>query len=191
MRNVPQGVEYFAVLIEFEFDDFDIFKRKHSHDDYFFCGDINKTFEQTLLQFIAWGEFAPKELWSIRRQEILLLLRHLGHHEVTAIVESPNLSHKIYQALGSNPQKELGSAELASSLAISESTLRRRLKAEGTNLQEIKDRARLGQGLHLLQTTSRSIGLIAEQCGYQSQSRFTNKFKQLFGLTPSELRKTK
>ncbi|WP_084683746.1 helix-turn-helix domain-containing protein [Psychromonas hadalis] len=46
-------------------------------------------------------------------------------------------------------------------------------------------------GIHLLQTTHFSIGLISEKCGYQSQSRFTDRFKTLFGLTPSELRKTK
>jgi AraC-like DNA-binding protein len=50
---------------------------------------------------------------------------------------------------------------------------------------------KLGLGLHLLQTTLHSIVLIAEKCGYQSQSRFTDRFKGRFGLTPSELRKTK
>jgi AraC-like DNA-binding protein len=32
---------------------------------------------------------------------------------------------------------------------------------------------------------------VAERCGYQSQSRFTDKFKQFFGVTPTELRKTR
>jgi transcriptional regulator GlxA family with amidase domain len=59
------------------------------------------------------------------------------------------------------------------------------------NLQDIKDRARLSLGLHLLQTTVEPIGIVAEKCGYHSQSRFTERFKTHFGLTPSELRKTK
>lgn len=191
MRNIPQGIEYFAVLIEFEFEEFDIFKLKSSHADPFFRGDISETLEQTLLQFLAWGSFAPQELWSIRRQELLLLLQHLGHHEVTAITESQHLSHQIHCMLSDDLHRELSSSELASDLAISESTLRRKLRAEGTSFQEIKDRVRLGRGLHLLQTTSSPIGLIAGECGYQSQSRFTDKFKKLFGLTPSDLRKTK
>lgn len=192
MRNIPEATEYFAVLIEFEFDDFNIFKlKKNNHKSHFFHGDICNTLEQSLLQFLAWSKFAPKEIWSIRRQELLLLLQFLGHQEVAAIAESPKLSHQIYRILNDNLRQELSSTELTSTLAMSESTLRRKLKAEGTSLQEIKDRARLGRGLHLLQTTSDSIGLVAEQCGYQSQSRFTDKFKQLFGLTPSELRKTK
>ena len=71
------------------------------------------------------------------------------------------------------------------------STLRRRLKSEGNNIQDIRNQVRLGYGLHLLQTTQLHIGNIAEQCGYQSQSRFTDQFKLLFGMTPRELRKTK
>jgi AraC-like DNA-binding protein len=74
---------------------------------------------------------------------------------------------------------------------MSESTLRRKLKVESTSVQEIKDSARLGLGLHLLQTSQHSIGIISDKCGYQSQSRFTERFKKQFGLTPSELRKTK
>jgi len=184
-------MEYFAVLIEFEFEDFDIFKFDRGNAEHFFHGDIDATFEHFLSQFLTWSAFAPQELWSIRRKELLLLLQHIGHQEVTAIAESPKLSHKIHRMLDDNLRQELGSTELSAALAISESTLRRRLSAEGTNLQEIKDRARLGRGLHLLQTSSDSIGIIAELCGYQSQSRFTEKFKQLFGLTPSDLRKTK
>ena len=68
---------------------------------------------------------------------------------------------------------------------------RRKLKSEGTSVQEIKDLARQSLGLHLLQTTRDTIGLIAETCGYQSQSRFIERFKKRFGLTPSELRNTK
>ncbi|WP_462154574.1 helix-turn-helix domain-containing protein [Pseudoalteromonas piscicida] len=50
---------------------------------------------------------------------------------------------------------------------------------------------KLGHGLHLIQTSYEPIGLIAEKCGYSSSSRFTDRFKQLYGLTPSALRKTR
>ena len=69
--------------------------------------------------------------------------------------------------------------------------IRRKLKQEGTSIQDIKDQVKLGAGLHLLQTTLEPIGLIAQICGYHSQSRFTDRFKARFGLTPSQLRKTK
>ena len=60
---------------------------------------------------------------------------------------------------------------------MSSSTLRRKLKSEGNSIQDIRNRVRLGHGLHLLQTTNSSIGNIAFECGYQSQSRFTEQFK--------------
>ncbi|KAE9698691.1 helix-turn-helix domain-containing protein, partial [Enterobacteriaceae bacterium TzEc077] len=46
-------------------------------------------------------------------------------------------------------------------------------------------------GLHIIQTTNKSIGNIAFECGYQFQNPFTEQFKNLFGITPRELRKTK
>nr|WP_281358241.1 helix-turn-helix transcriptional regulator [Pseudoalteromonas caenipelagi] len=81
--------------------------------------------------------------------------------------------------------------QICDSLAMSESTLRRKLKSEGTTVQTIKDRAKLGLGLHLLQSTDYTIGVISQICGYQSQSRFTERFKSRFGLTPTQLRNTK
>ena len=74
---------------------------------------------------------------------------------------------------------------------MSESTLRRKLKLEGTTIQETKDQVKLGLSLHLLQTTGYPVGLISEKCGYHSQSRLADRFKGRFGLTPSQLRKTK
>ena len=69
--------------------------------------------------------------------------------------------------------------------------MRRKLSAEDTNFQTIKDRIKLGHGLYMLQTSDTPMGLVANACGYQSQSRFTDKFKVMYGLTPSELRKTR
>jgi methylphosphotriester-DNA--protein-cysteine methyltransferase len=45
-------------------------------------------------------------------------------------------------------------------------------------------------GLYLVRTTDISINKIALQYGYLSQSRFTHKFKQRFGVNPSQFRKT-
>ena len=106
-------------------------------------------------------------------------------------MEPPSASHKLHTIVSKNIGKDLSLATLSSMLAMSESTLRRKLNKEGANFQTIKDKARLGYGLHLVQTSDAPIGRIAERCGYDSQSRFTDKFKQFFGVTPSELRKTK
>ena len=190
MRNIPVGTEYFALLIEFEFSDFDIFESKNNKVDTYFQGDVDSVLQRTLQQFVEWSAFAPEALWAFRRKEVLQLLYHLGHEQVSAVAELPSLSHKLHGMMSRDVSYDWNAQRLSSHLAMSESSLRRKLNAEGTSLQLIKDRVRLGSALNLVQTSDYSIGSIAEQCGYSSQSRFTDKFKQLFGVTPSELRKT-
>ncbi|MDX3775527.1 AraC family transcriptional regulator [Chromatiaceae bacterium AAb-1] len=191
MRNIPDGREYFALLIEFDFKDFACLSSRKTGKETFFQGRIDAMLQQTLRQFVEWSAFAPADMWSVRRQEILQLISHLGYEQVNAIAESLSLSHKLHNIISADIANDLNAAVLSSRLAMSESTLRRKLNTEGTSLQAIKDKAKLAHGLHLVQTSLEPIGRIAGQCGYQSQSRFTDKFKQLFGITPTELRKTK
>lgn len=190
MRNIP-GEEYFAVLIEFEFSDFDCFKSKRSAGTRYVQGGIDAALAKTLAQFIEWAPCVSRELWHCRRAELLQLIYLSGYDEVTSIVGYPSLSHQLHDIVSDNISSTWSVGRLAERLAVSESTLRRRLTAEGTSIKSIVGRARLGQGLFLLQTTMEPIGRIAERCGYQSQSRFTDRFKQQFGITPSELRKTR
>lgn len=194
MRNIPSEKEYCALLIGFEHRDFEDIRAKTKANtksaETYFTGDLNPHLEKTLLQFLEWSLFSPPELWPMRRREILHYFNHLGYHSVGALSEASSVSQRLYDFVQRDMASDISLDVLCEKMAMSESTLRRKLLAEGTNFQEIKDRVKLGFGLHLLQTTKDSIGLIAEQCGYQSQSRFTDKFKQRFGLTPSELRKT-
>ena len=115
----------------------------------------------------------------------------MGYDEVSSIVEPPSLTHKVESILSIDLQQDLSAEEVAGRLAMSDSSMRRKLSAEGTSFQTLKDRIKLGHGLYMLQTSDTPIGLLAEACGYQSQSRFTEKFKAMYGLTPSELRKTR
>lgn len=191
MRNIPGDVEYLSLIIEFDYTDFDCLKSRKPSTDTFFQGEIESRLELTLQQFVEWSAFAPADMWHLRRQEILQLLVSLGFDQVGSIMEPPTLSHRVHTIISDNMTSSLEVSDLSSMLAMSESTLRRKLSAEGSSFQAIKDRAKLGHGLHLLQSGFDSIGLIAEQCGYSSQSRFTDKFKQLFNITPTELRKTR
>jgi len=191
MRNIPGEGEYLALIVEFEYEDFNCLPPKKGRTASHLQGPICDAFRKTLEQFIEWSAFAPPAMWAARRQEILQLIYHLGHEQVNAVVEPPSLSHKLHALISADLANDINADVLAAKLALSESTLRRKLAAEGTTLQAIKDRARLGYGLHLVQSTFEPIGRIAEKCGYQSQSRFTDKFKQFFGITPTELRKTR
>jgi AraC-like DNA-binding protein len=191
MRNIPEGKEYFALLIEFDYQDFVGFqintlsKKKH------YIGKAEPALIKCLHQFIESSQWAPKEVFSSRKREIITLLCHLGHGAILSLLANPQLKNRLHDMFIEKEGCELSVQEICQKLAMSESTLRRRLKLESTSVQEIKDRTRLGLGLHLLHASQHSIGIIADKCGYQSQSRFTERFKKQFGLTPSELRKTK
>lgn len=191
MRNIPSEREYFALLIEFEPQDFAVFNSRPKTTQKYVVGTVEKNLKALLQQFIEWSAFAPLELWPIRRTEILQYLDFLGYHAIRAMAGNASLSQKVHELVRINLAGDLSNSELCAHLAMSESTLRRKLQAEGTSVQDIKDQTKLGYGLHLLQTSADSIGAIAELCGYQSQSRFSERFKQRFGLSPSELRKTK
>lgn len=191
MRNIPKGKGYFALLIEFDHKDFSAHSIIESENKEYCVGVTTSTLEKCLQQFVESTQWAPEQLWSSRKREIIELLCHMGHKEILSMVGNNKIGWKLHDMFYDQNLDEVTIDYVCDQLAMSESTIRRKLKSEGTSFQEIKDQARQGRGLHLLQTTSYSIGLIAEKCGYQSQSRFTDRFKSRFGLTPSDLRKTK
>ncbi|NOY73764.1 MAG: helix-turn-helix transcriptional regulator, partial [Gammaproteobacteria bacterium] len=157
----------------------------------FFIGKATPVIKKCLQQFVESIAWAPKSIWPLRKKEILMLLYHIGYKEVISMMGKPKISHQLHDLFHDQNFHGITIEYICKRLAMSESTLRRKLKSEGTSVLEVKDRARLGLGLHLLQTTRDPIGLIAEKCGYHSPSRFTKRFKGHFGLTPTELRKTK
>lgn len=191
MRNIPNNKAYFALLIEFDYQDFIGLQINSANNQEHYIGKTCSTLETCLQQFVAFAQWAPEQLWSYRKRELISLLCHLGHDEILTLLANPQLKDKLHDMFIKKDNCDLSIQNICQQLAMSESTLRRKLKAESTSVQEIKDRAKLGLALHLLQTTKDSIGIIADKCGYQSQSRFTDRFKKHFGLTPSELRKTK
>ncbi len=189
MRNIPGDEPYNALLIEFDYDDFDGMTIGPEPDRDYVSGTVSESLKQCLSQFVECSTWAPDFIVENRKKEILSILYHMGHTGIASMRGETRLSHQVHGIIC----KDLSNISvniLCAQLAMSESTLRRKLKEEGSSVREIKNRARLGMGLHLLQTTRDSISAISDRCGYQSQSRFTQRFKGHFGLTPTELRKT-
>ncbi len=191
MRNIPKDQEYLALLIDFEYSDFRGLHKNSSKQEDIIMGEVSPSLEKVFSQFIEWSHIAPKEIWSFRKQEILHLLYHSGFVNICSVAQAPGFSQKVNDIINEDLSKDIKLNTLCLRLGVSESTFRRKLNLENTNLQKIKDQARLGLALHLIQTTLEPIGIISGLCGYSSQSRFTDKFKQLFHITPSELRKTR
>ncbi len=200
MRNIPSNEEYLAILIDFDYSDFNQFNDipnnrepndKRNNNKKYFQGEINELLSTALTQFIEFSAVAPTAAFQFRKQELLQLIYLSGYEQVATIARAPGLSHQVSELVLQHIEEDWSGELLAEQLCMSESTLRRKLKAENTSIQAIKNSTKLSLGLHLLQTTQTSIGQVAQSCGYKSQSRFTDQFKQLFSMTPRELRKTR
>lgn len=191
MRNIPCDDDYLAILIEFEYSDFNQFKCKQKAQKKYFQGEVDTLLQLALKQYIELSLLTSASALQFRKQELLQLLYLSGYEEVSAIAAPPTLSQKVYELINKEVANDWNVKRLAEHLFISESTLRRKLKVEGTSVKAIRNRTRLGYGLHLIQTTVEDIGSIAMRCGYQSPSRFTEQFKQRFNMTPTELRRTR
>lgn len=191
MRNIPDNSDYSALLVEFDQEDFTALAPTSSAKPITFCqGHVDAGLRLCLQQYLIWSTRSDPVLWPHRRQEILLYLQHHKLADIAALASKHNVSQQLFQLIRENVSTELSIPQLCQHMAMSESTLRRKLQKEGNSIQSIKDDAKLGHGMHLVQTSQLAIGLVAEQCGYQSQSRFTDRFKQRFGVTPTQLRKT-
>lgn len=147
---------------------------------------------QSMLQFLQ--QLPDKSLdqhWLLLRQaEMLAALYADGLLDHFLSTQQGDWKQRVLSQL----QLDIGHSwrmdELAQRLSTSESTLRRQLRKEETSFQALLDEVRLAHGLYLLQTQAMTIAEIAERCGYQSTSRFTELFRRRFQITPSVLRET-
>ena len=77
---------------------------------------------------------------------------------------------------------------VASALKLHPRTLHRRLTAEGTTFQQIKDEVRRDALLYFLQQTNLDFALISEKLGFAEQSVMTRCCNQWFAASPTRLR---
>ncbi len=128
----------------------------------------------------------PATIIRHRMQEMLLWMTQLGvqfsQHQEQA------LSLRVRRCLTTAPQRVWSAAEVAASLALSEAVLRRRLAKENTALRHLLTDVRMTFALRLLQATSLPISEIASKTGYESSSRFAERFRKRFGFAPTAIR---
>ncbi len=143
-------------------------------------------------QWFQWCQQHPVEpvIAGHRQLELLLLLAQAGLAGNLLLGATPSWKQRVVDLLSLRLSDPWKLSEVCSPLAVSESTLRRHLRAEQTSFREILEQTRLVNGLGLLQETCWPIARVAESVGYQSASRFSERFKQRFGMSPSELRRT-
>jgi AraC-like DNA-binding protein len=77
---------------------------------------------------------------------------------------------------------------ITESLNMSAPTLRRRLKKEGTNFQQLKDECRRDAAMAYLGNSELSINAVAALMGFTDPSAFHRCFKKWTAMTPGEYR---
>ena len=87
------------------------------------------------------------------------------------------------------PEDWPGFEELAALLYTTASTLRRRLEAEGTSYQRIKDEVRRERAIQQLRLNEKSNADIAEELGFGDPSTFYKAFRKWTGATPNAFRR--
>ncbi len=79
--------------------------------------------------------------------------------------------------------------DLASALGLHERTLQRRLKAEDTSFEALRDDVRRELAQSYLAQKNVSLAQVAELLGYAEASAFTRAARRWFGQTPREVRR--
>ncbi len=128
------------------------------------------------------------------QRELQVFLRRAPIDLLTIPGEDTSLTALINQLLAPKSQSRLqlpNSQTIARELGMSEQTLRRKLNAEGTSYQQIKDNLRSDLAAKLLGNRNLTIAEVAHQLDFSEPRAFTRAFKQWTGLTPRVFRATR
>ncbi|MFZ6734996.1 helix-turn-helix transcriptional regulator [Undibacterium sp. Ji42W] len=127
---------------------------------------------------------------AVARQRTLEVLHWLLEEGI--VLRNPtlidNVTRKVREVITQSLDFAWTAERIASQLALSEATLRRRLAAEGNTLTDLLVDTRMATALTLLQATTQPVSAIALSVGYESSSRFAIRFRQRFGFAPTSVR---
>ena len=105
---------------------------------------------------------------------------------------SPFVLRNVLAFIEENLGQPLTLAELAAQAALSEYHFARMFRqSTGLAPHQYVMQRRMALAQHLVCYTSRSLSDIAMTCGFSSASHFSNRFKQVTGKTPTQLRAAK
>lgn len=123
-------------------------------------------------------------LARMQQEQILYLLYACG---IQPFSLQNTLIAKIRTMVENAPAESWSTASFAQHFSMSERSLRRHLQKSGYGCTELIRLSRLHVGLSLLQKGNMRVGEIANYCGYESSSRFSERFREQFHISPTEI----
>lgn len=197
--NIPNLTtkNYVGVVLEFDEQTLSLFHRMYN--DNYHLWDLSPTWKHSadalhgaLAEWLSWSSKNPVDIRQARHRlcEFLLLLAEsdMAGHILTR--GNVSMEQRLSQLLSSDIARDWKMSEVCRTMALSESTLRRRLESENVSFRHVLEDVRLLHGVWLILESGLAIGTIAVECGYQSQSRFSERFRRRFTMSPTELRNT-
>jgi len=146
-------------------------------------------FEQAFNQLEFPAEFLDYPIVQ-NRETLHDFLRSGPYHLVINDSAQRSIKAKVRAILSKDVSDAMpGAEEVASRLNLSVTTLRRRLQAEDTSYQKLKDECRMEAAFHYLSCPDLTNSGIAERLGFDESSAFFRAFKKWTGVTPGEYRK--
>ena len=97
-----------------------------------------------------------------------------------------SFSSKVANYLATSPEQEHSLESVAEKFATSRATMIRRLAKENIRYRDLLAEVRLSYALKLMQSGTADVAVLAHRCGYQSETRFSQRFAGKFGVTPKE-----
>lgn len=110
--------------------------------------------------------------------------------QMVMVSDMADMTTRVRAVLESAREDLPSLGEVAASLNISSSTLKRRLQQEGTTFQQQLDEVRRARAMNLLKNTGMSIELVTRALGYSDAANFTRAFRKWTGMSPSVWRKS-
>jgi len=123
-----------------------------------------------------------------KRSELPEFLRRAPEDWLFVPFREPRLEHRLREFAASRLPTAITGEDAAQALHLSVRTLHRRLAAEGTSLQSVKDRLRRDLAIQRLTGSQDAIAAIAAQLGFDGPASFHRAFKGWTGSTPGAYR---
>ncbi len=117
--------------------------------------------------------------------EIKQYLKNTSLNFLGAAINNWSVSNRVYNELSSEDYFDMPDCQdVAKKFNMSEQTLRRKLKAEGTSFQEIKDNLRRDIAIYHLSRGNQKVAAIGDRLGFSTPGAFSRAFKQWMGVPP-------
>lgn len=136
--------------------------------------------------------FSPKQIFEIVKEILERDDFYKDNKNFRQNFDNQKLPFRVRRAVDfivENFQKNIGVNEVAASVDCSREHLSRIFHCQlGQTIHEFLEEVRMEEAKMLVETTTHSVKIVGQKCGYQLESHFIQLFKRTFGHTPKEHR---